>query len=196
MSGGAIFANFIGSLIKHHAQQKAGRAGEDQADALKGRLNYYRGQGDDIIRQNMGMYNPEARGARFNATRTDAGNNMVDTMNQIMSGYQSAPADTQSYGEAFDMTKAKRVRDSMVQLDNLARLMGYTRAPSQMMGNEAVANADFGSKLSHNLQLRQNLIPEGQAMIEKALQPHPGQMAIGEFLGGVGSKYKGGNYGS
>lgn len=178
-------------------------AANDAADRQAAALNAAMEQQDQWARkaegkalENADQYDMTDRTERFNDTRQQAGDSLVQSL--VKSREESA-APSQASGrlsESFTADRATKLADQFQKSVDNARLMGNMRGTQDMLGNEAIMNADYASQLNGIGRNAKGSYDASQPGILNAGKVNSGQVALGSLLQSAGTAYLGSGLGS
>lgn len=173
-------------------------AQNDAADRQQRKINESLEQQDQFSQkaeqkalENAGDYEAQKRLAKFDETRADAGDSLVQ---QLTTSREGAPQTAQPSGrmsQEFLTGDAKAKADQFEQSINMAQLMGKMRGASDMLTNERYKNADYASQLGIIGRNAQGSAQAAQPGIISAGKVNSGQMALGGGMQAIGASYLG-----
>jgi hypothetical protein len=171
-------------------------AANDAADKQAAAMNAAMEQQDQFNRkaegkalENADQYDMTDRTQRFEDTRQQAGDSLAQSL--IKSREEGATPD-QSVGklsESFTADRASKMADQFQQSVDNARLMGNMRGTQDMIGNEAIMNADYASQLNTIGRNANGSYNAAQPGILQAGKVDSGKVATGALLQSLGTSY-------
>ena len=178
-------------------------AANDAADRQAAAMNDALEQQDAFNRQaegkaleNAEQYDMTDRTQRFEDTREAAGESLVQS---LIKSREEAGAPDQASGrvsESFTSDRSSKLADQFQQSVDNARLMGRMRGTQDMLGNEAIMNADYASQLQTIGRNANGSSAAAQPGILQAGKVNAGQVALGSALSSAGTSYLGSSLGS
>lgn len=178
-------------------------AANDAADRQAAVLNDAMEQQDQWSRkaegkalENADQYDMTDRTQRFEDTRQQAGDSLVESL--VKSRAESATPDQASgrLSESFSADRATKLADQFQKSVDNARLMGNMRGTQDMLGNEAIMNADYASQLNTIGRNARGDLDAVRPRMELAGKVNAGQVALGSLLQSASKSYLGSGLGS
>jgi hypothetical protein len=176
----------------------ANEAADRQAAALNAAM-----EGQDLLSrkaegkalENAEEYKMDNRAQRFEDTRQQAGESLVQSL--IKSREQGGAPDQASgrVSESFSADRASKLADQFQKSVDNARLMGNMRGTQDMLGNEAIMNADYASQLNTIGRNARGSMDAAQPGILSAGKVNTGQVVAGSALQALGTSYLAGSLG-
>lgn len=169
--------------------EAANDAAERQQDAMNAALAQQEGydrQAEAKALENAQEYAPEKRTERFNEARESAGESLAQSL--IKSREESGPVEQASgrLSETFSADRAGKMADQFQKSVDMARLMGNMRGVQDMLGNEAITNADYASQLGIIGRNARGALNASKPGIEGAGKVNAGQVALGSLMSSAG----------
>jgi hypothetical protein len=181
------------------SSEAANDAADRQAAALNAAM-----EGQDLLSRkaegkaldNAEEYKMEDRTQRFEDTRQQAGESLVQSL--IKSREEGGAPDQASgrLSESFSADRASKLADQFQKSVDNARLMGNMRGTQDMLGNEAIMNADYASQLNTIGRNARGSMDAARPGILSAGKVNTGQVALGSAISSLGTSYLGGQLGS
>ena len=176
-----------GSFMQQQAQEEAADRQQDAINAQLEQQDNYNRQAEQKGLENADEYKIEDRTKRFEEARQDAGESLAQN---LIKSREEAPASTVASGRlsaAFDADRATKQASQLQDSLNMARLMGNMNGTRQMLGDEAITNANYASDLNTIGRNARGSYSAAQPGIQAAGQVDGGSMALGGLMQGVGS---------
>lgn len=171
-------------------------AANDAADRQAAVLNEAMEQQDQWSRkaegkalENANEYDMADRTQRFEDTRQAAGDSLVQS---LIKSREESGAPSQASGrlsESFSSDRTSKLADQFQQSVDMARLMGKMRGTQDMLGNEAIMNADYASQLNTIGRNARGDFDTVKPRMELAGKVNAGQVAAGTLISSLGSSY-------
>lgn len=174
-------------------------AAQRQADALNTALEKQDGfnrKAEAKAIDNAEQYDMTDRTKRFEDTRQAAGDSLVQS---LIKSREESGAPSQASGrlsESFSSDRTSKLADQFQQSVDMARLMGKMRGTQDMLGNEAIMNADYASQLNTIGRNARGSYDAAQPGIISAGKVNSGQVAAGSLLSSLGTAGLGSAFGS
>lgn len=176
-----------GSYMQSEAANDAAERQQDAMNAALAQQEGYDRQAEAKALENAQEYAPEKRTERFNEARESAGESLAQSL--VKSREEAGPTEqaTGRLSEAFTADRAGKMADQFQQSVDMARLMGKMRGVQDMLGNEAITNADYASQLGTIGRNARGSYNAAQPGIVAAGKVNSGQMALGSALSSIGT---------
>lgn len=146
--------------------------------------------------ENADQYDMTDRTQRFEDTREAAGESLAQS---LIKSREEAGAPEQESGrvsESFTADRSTKLADQFQASVDNARLMGKMRGTQDMLGNEAIMNADYASQLQTIGRNANGSFAAAQPGILQAGRVNAGKAALGSAISAAGTSYLGGQLGS
>lgn len=170
--------------------EAANDAADRQQDAMNAALAQQEGydrQAEAKAMENAQEYAPEKRAERFEEARQSAGESLAQSL--VKSREEAGPTEQASgrLSETFAADRAGKMADQFQKSVDMARLMGNMQGVQNMLGGEAINNADYASQLGTIGRNARGSYNAAQPGIIGAGKVNAGQMALGSALSSVGT---------
>lgn len=177
----------------------ANDAADKQAAALNAAMeeqDRFNQKAEGKALENAEQYDMTDRTKRFEDTRAEAGESLAQSL--IKSREQTGAPDQASgrLSESFTADRATKLADQFQESVDMARLMGKMRGTQDMLGNEAIMNADYASQLNTIGRNARGSYDAAQPGILAAGKVDSGKVALGAGISSLGTSYLGGQMGS
>lgn len=178
-------------------------ATNDAADKQAAAMNAALEQQDQWSRKaeekaidNAQEYEMTDRTQKFEDTRQAAGDSLAQSL--IKSREQSSAPDQAAgrLSESFTTDRASKLSDQFQESVDMARLMGKMRGTRDMIGNEAITNADYASQMGIIGRNAQGDYSAAQPGIAQAGRVDGTKMATGALMQSLGTSYLASGLGS
>ena len=145
--------------------------------------------------ENADQYDMTDRTQRFEETRAAAGESLAQSL--IKSREESGAPEQESgrLSESFTADRSSKLADQFQASVDNARLMGKMRGTQDMLGNEAIMNADYASQLQTIGRNANGSFNAAQPGILQAGRVNAGKAALGAGISSLGTAYLGGQLG-
>lgn len=178
-------------------------AANDAADRQAAALNAAMEQQDQWSRkaegkalENADQYDMTDRTQRFEDTRKEAGDSLAQSLIKSREESGSPSQASGKLSESFTSDRASKLAAQFQQSVDMARLMGKMRGTQDMLGNEAITNADYASQLNTIGRNAKGSFDAAQPGILQAGKVNSGQVAAGNLISSLGTAYLGSSLGS
>ena len=178
-------------------------AANDAADRQAAALNAAMEQQDQWNKKaeqkaldNAQEYDMEKRTNRLAEAMQDAGDSLTQSL--VTSREQIGLPDQASgkISDEFTADRSSKLADQFQKSVDMARLMGRMRGVQDMLGNEAVNNADYASQLGIISRNAQGDEAASKPGIIKAGKVNAGKATAGALMQSLGTSYLGSGLGS
>jgi len=145
--------------------------------------------------ENADQYDMTDRTKRFEDTREAAGESLAQS---LIKSREEAGAPEQESGrlsESFTADRSTKLADQFQASVDNARLMGKMRGTQDMLGNEAIMNADYASQLQTIGRNANGSFNAAQPGILQAGRVNAMQAGLGSAISSLGTAYLGGQLG-
>lgn len=185
----AVLAAGYGANQQAEAQNEAQQR---QADALNAALagqDEFNKMAERKAMENAQEYDMTDRTKRFEETRKEAGDSLVGSL--VQSREQSVPIEQASgrVSDSFTSDRATKMADQFQKSVDMARLMGNMRGQQDMLGNEAIMNADYASQLNTIGRNARGTYDAAQPGILNAGKVDTGKVTTGAIAQSIGTAY-------
>ena len=185
----AVLAAGYGANQQAEAQNEAQQR---QADALNAALagqDEFNKMAERKAMENAQEYDMTDRTKRFEETRKEAGDSLVGSL--VQSREQSVPIEQASgrVSDSFTSDRATKMADQFQKSVDMARLMGNMRGQQDMLGNEAIMNADYASQLNTIGRNAKGTYDAAQPGILNAGKVDTGKVTTGAIAQSIGTAY-------
>lgn len=194
--GVSEYAMIAAALAAAGGSYMSSEAANDAADRQAAALNAAMEQQDQWSRKaeskaldNADEYDMTDRTQRFEDTRKAAGDSLVQS---LIKSREESGAPSQASGrlsESFSSDRTSKLADQFQQSVDMARLMGKMRGTQDMLGNEAIMNADYASQLGTIGRNARGSLDAAQPGIINAGKVNTGQVAAGSLISSLGTGY-------
>lgn len=198
MCGWEIAAYVAAAAAAAYGANQQAEAANEAADRQAAAMNAAMEQQDQWNRKAEGKaldnaqeYDTEKRTNRLEEAMQDAGDSLSKSL--VTSREQIGLPDQASgkISDEFTADRSSKLADQFQKSVDMARLMGRMRGVQDMLGNEAVNNADYASQLGiigRNAQGDYNAAQPGIALAGKV---DAGKATTGALLQSLGTSYLG-----
>lgn len=190
------------ALLSAYGANTQAEAQNDAADRQQQAINAQLEQQDQWSRvaENKAMdnaqeYDMTKRTDRLEQAKVDAGNSLADSLVASRAEIGTPDQAAGKLSEAFTADKASKQADQLQSSVDMAKLMGRMRGTQDMLGNEAITNADYASQLNTIGRNAQGSYNAAQPGIIAAGKVDGTQMGLGGLLQGAGTAYLGSGLG-
>lgn len=191
------------ALLSAYGANQQAEAQNDAAERQQQAINAQLEQQDKFSRiaegkamDNAQEYDMTKRTDRLEDAKTQAGESLAQS---LVKSREDVGTPTQASGklsDAFTADRASRMADQFQESVDMAKLMGRMRGVNDMLGNEAVTNADYASQLNTIGRNAKGSYDAAQPGIIAAGKVDGGQMAMGSLLQSAGTSYLGSGLGN
>lgn len=182
------------ALVSALGAQQQASAQEDAADRQQRALNASLEQQDQWSRkaeakalENADQYKVEDRTQRLEEAKTEAGDSLTQSLIKSREAIGTPEQAAGKLSDSFTADRSTKMAQQFQESVDMARLMGRMRGVSDMLGDEALTNADYASQLGTIGRNAQGDYSAAQPGIAAAGKVNSGQMAVGGALQGLGS---------
>jgi hypothetical protein len=178
--------------------QAASDAADAQQDALNAQLEQqdrYNRQAEAKAMENAQEYAPEKRAERFEEAQQKAGDSLVQSLVKGKEQFGSPDQAEGRVSETFESDRATKLADQFQKSVDMARLMGKMRGTSDMLGNEAITNADYSSQLGTIGRNAKGAYDAAQPGIIAAGRVDPWKTGLGSMMSAAGTSMAAGGLG-
>lgn len=185
-----------GAKTQSDAQNEAADRQQAALNAALEQSDQWNQKAEQKALENADEYKSQDRQQRFEEARQEAGDSLAQN---LVKSREEAPSTTVASGkvsDAFTSDRASKLADQFQESIDMARLMGNMKGTGNMLGDEALTNADYASDLntiSRNAKGDWNAAQPGIAAAGKV---DSGAMALGGLAQGLGTAYLGSGLGS
>lgn len=145
---------------------------------------------------NAEEYDMQDRTQRLEEAQQAAGDSLAQSLVKSREEIGSPEQAAGRLSEAFSTDRASKLSDQFQQSVNNARLMGKMRGVQDMLGNEAITNADYASNLNTIGRNAQGSFNAAQPGIAQAGKVDSTKMATGALIQSLGTAYLANGLGS
>lgn len=172
----------------------ADRQAKAMADALEQQDVWSRKAEEKAI-DNAQEYDITDRTQKFEDTRQAAGESLAQSL--IKSREQSTAPDQAAgrLSETFTTDRADKLSKQFQESVDMARLMGKMRGTQDMLGNEAINNADYASQIGIIGRNARGDYNSRQPGIAQAGKVDSGKVTTGALMQSLGTSYLGSGLG-
>lgn len=173
----------------------ADRQAKAMADALEQQDVWSRKAEEKAI-DNAQEYDMTDRTQKFEDTRQAAGESLAQSL--IKSREQSTAPDQAAgrLSETFTTDRADKLSKQFQESVDTARLMGKMRGTQDMLGNEAIQNADYASQMNTIGRNARGDLASLRPTLELAGKVDANKVATGALMKSLGTQYLAGGLGS
>ena len=193
---GATWAMLAAAAAAGGGAYMSAEAANDAADRQAAALNAAMEQQDNWSRkaetkalENADQYDMTDRTKRFEDTRAAAGESLAQSLIKSRDETGSPSQASGRLSESFTSDRASKLADQFQQSVDMARLMGKMRGTGDMLGNEAITNADYASQLNTIGRNARGSLDAAQPGIISAGKVNSGQVATGSLISSLGTGY-------
>jgi len=172
----------------------ANEAADRQAAAMNATLeqqDQFNRKAEGKALENADQYDMTDRTQRLEETRQKAGDSLVES---LVKSRQESASPEQAAGkvsESFTADRATKLADQFQASVDNARLMGRMRGNQDMLGNEAIMNADYASQLNTIGRNANGSYQAAQPGIAVAGKVDANKVMTGAMLQSLGTTYLG-----
>lgn len=172
----------------------ANEAADRQAAAMNATLeqqDQFNRKAEGKALENADQYDMTDRTQRLEETRQKAGDSLVESL--VKSRQESGSPDQAAgkVSESFTADRATKLADQFQSSVDNARLMGRMRGNQDMLGNEAIMNADYASQLNTIGRNANGSYQAAQPGIAVAGKVDANKVMTGAMLQSLGTSYLG-----
>ena len=146
--------------------------------------------------ENADQYDMTDRTQRLEDTRQQAGESLTQSLIKSREASGSPEQAAGKVSESFTTDRATKLADQFQESVNMAKLMGRMRGTSDMLGNEAIMNADYASQLNTIGRNANGSYSAAQPGIAQAGKVDAGKVTSGALLQSLGTSYLAGGLGN
>lgn len=185
-----------GTYMSAEAQNEATQRQADALNAALASQDEFNKKAEQKAMDNAQEYDMTDRTKRFEEARKEAGDSLVGSL--VQSREQSTPIEQASgrVSESFTSDRATKMADQFQKSVDMARLMGNMRGQQDMLGNEAIMNADYASQLNTIGRNAKGSYDAAQPGIAAAGKIDSTKAATGALMSSVGSAGLGQGFGA
>ena len=183
------------ALATYGANAQA-EAQNDAADRQAAALNAAMEQQDQWARKaeqkamdNAQEYDMTDRTKRLEDTQQAATDSLTNSLVKSREEIGAPDVAEGKLSDAFTADRATKMSDQFQKSVDMARLMGKMRGVQDMLGNEAITNADYASQLNTIGRNAKGDYSAAQPGIAQAGKVNAGKMAMGALAQSLGTSY-------
>lgn len=171
-------------------------AQNDAADRQAAALNAAMEQQDQWSKKaeqkamdNAQEYDMQNRTQRMEDTQQAATDSLTNSLVKSREEIGSPDVAEGKLSDTFTADRAQKMSDQFQKSVDMARLMGKMRGVQDMLGNEAITNADFASQMNTIGRNARGDYSAAQPGIAQAGKVNAGKMATGALAQSLGTSY-------